>query len=191
MPSNICPGAGGKGGPERTYAIDKDAAKHYISSAIATSSVKKFLMVSYISSRHGRPSWWSDADQAYANKTNNEVLPHYFKAKVAADEHLVALAHKRAAQGDKEFQAINLRPGSLTDDDPTGKVSLGKTSTQGKVTRGDVAAVAAALLDRKDTQGWYDLLQGDVPVTRAVEELVSSKHDGLEGEDLERIYASA
>lgn len=145
-------------------------------------------MVSYISSRHGRPSWWSDEDQQYANKVNTEVLPHYFKAKVAADEYLEALTHKRLSRGDREFQAINLRPGTLSDDPPTGKVELGKTKTKGSVPRADVAAVAAALLDRADTRGWFDLLQGDVPVVQAIDQLVCNGHDGLEGEDLDRIH---
>jgi len=146
-------------------------------------------MVSYISSRHASPTWWTEADKEYAHKTNYETLPHYFQAKVAADEHLVALAHKRVTGGDKSFQAINLRPGLLTDDAATGKVWLGKTSTQGKISRADVAGVAAALLDRNDTRGYYDLLQGDTPIKEAVEELVKINHDGIEGEDLERIYA--
>ena len=151
--------------------------------------MKKFLIVSYISSRHGRPSWWSDEDQKNSTKFNTEILPDYFKAKVAADEHLLALAHKRSSQGDSIFQAINLRPGALTDDPATGRVTLGKTGVQGSVPRADVAAVAAALLDRNDTRGWYDLLEGDAPIDQAVEALVQTSHDGTEGEDLERIYA--
>lgn len=154
-----------------------------------TPRVKKFLMVSYISSRRNPAPWWSDADKAYAHKTNTESLPHYFKAKVAADEHLVALAHERAQKGDTTFQAINLRPGLLSDDPATGKVWLGKTSTQGKISRAEVAAVAAALLARDDTRGYYDLLEGDTPIEEAIEDLVKTGHDGLQGEDLERIYA--
>ena len=140
-------GAGGKGGPSRTKAIDEVAAKAYISASLATPSVKKFLLVSYIAvsatspppslhaemsqSRKGYPPWWSDEDKRAADKVNNEVLPHYFKAKVEADEHLEALTKKRLDSGDKEFQAINLRPGTLTDAPGTGKVNLGKTSSRG------------------------------------------------------------
>lgn len=50
--SQTCPlGAGGKGGPARTKAIDMVAAKCYISAALASPNVKKFLMVSYIAVR--------------------------------------------------------------------------------------------------------------------------------------------
>lgn len=49
--------------------------------------------------------------------------------------------------------------------------------------------MAAALLERDDTRGWYDLLQGDDNVEDAIDALVKEKFDGIEGEDLERIYA--
>jgi hypothetical protein len=88
-------------------------------------------MVSYIASRKGYPTWWNDDDKKAADKVNNEVLPHYFKAKVEADEHFAALAHKRN-QTDSTFQAINLRPGTLTDEPGSGKVKLGRTSARGQ-----------------------------------------------------------
>jgi len=182
-------GAGGKGGPSRTYAIDQDAAKYYISSSIATPSVTKFLMVSFIASRKGRAPWWTDEDWESAEYVKSKVLPDYYKAKVEADEHLVALAKTRRDGGDSRFQAINLRPGTLSDVAPTGKVRFGKTSSKGKVSRGDVAATAAALLGRDDTRGWYDLLEGTTPIEQAVDEAVKSGHDGIEGEDLDRIYS--
>jgi hypothetical protein len=181
-------GAGGKGGPSRTKAIDEVAAKHYITSSLATKSVSKFLMVSYIASRKSRAPWWSDEDWKAAQHVNEKVLPAYAKAKIEADEHFAAMTKKRQ-DIDRTFQAINLRPGTLTDDPGTGKVNLGKTSSRGKVSRADVAAVAAALLDRDDTTGWYDLLEGDDVIESAIDELVKSGHNGQEGEDLDRIYS--
>ena len=56
------------------------------------------------------------------------------------------------------------------------------------VPREDVARVAAALLDRDDTRGWFDLLEGDDSIDEAVEKLVQNNHNGLEGEDLEHIW---
>lgn len=181
-------GAGGKGGPARTKAVDEVAAKHYITSSLATKSVRKFLMVSYIASRKSRAPWWNEEDWKVAQHVNENVLPSYAKAKIEADEHLAAMTKKRM-DGDQSFQAINLRPGTLTDEPGTGKVKLGKTSSRGKVARADVAAVAVALLDRDDTRGWYDLLQGDDDITSAIDELVQSGHNGQEGEDMEMIYA--
>ena len=145
-------------------------------------------MVSYIASRKSRAPWWSDEDWKAAQHVNKNVLPAYAKAKIEADEHLAAMTKKRM-DTDQTFQSINLRPGTLTDDPGTGKVKLGKTSARGKVTRADVAAVAAELLKRDDTRGWYDLLEGDDPIESAIDELVKGGHNGQEGEDMERVYA--
>ena len=152
-------------------------------------SVTKFLMISYIGSRKSRAPWWSDEDWESAQHVNTEVLLHYFKAKVDADEHLAALAKKRADGGDAGFQAINLRPGSLTDAAATGQITLGKTVSRGKIPRADVASTAAALLARDDTRGWYDLLEGKEPIAEAIEKAVNSGHDGIEGEDVDRIFS--
>jgi hypothetical protein len=77
----------------------------------------------------------------------------------------------------------------LTDEPGTGKVLLGQTPSRGSVSREDVAAVAAALLSRDDTRGWYDLLEGSDDIDIAVNKLVEGNHNGLEGEDMNRIYA--
>jgi hypothetical protein len=148
-------------------------------------------MVSYIGSRKNKAPWWSDEDWNAVQHVNTEVLPHYFKAKVEADEHLAALAKKRKDNGDTKFQAIDLRPGTLTDSKGTGKVWLGKTPSRGSVPREDVAAVAAALLERNDTNGWYDLIEGADEIPAAIDQLVKDQHDGIAGEDLERIYSRA
>lgn len=181
-------GAGGKGGPSRTKAIDEVAAKNYISASLARPSVKKFLIISYIASRRNSPSWWTKEDTESANHVNTKVLPGYFAAKVEADEHFAAAAKKRNDK-DSSFQAINLRPGTLKDDPSNGKVLLGKTPARGDVSRESVARVAAALLEREDTRGWYDLINGDEPIEEAVDRLVKEKWDGIEGENLEKIYA--
>jgi len=187
-------GAGGKGGPSRTKAVDEVAAKHYISAAVARPSVKKFLMISYIASRRGRPAWWTDEDAAAAENVNTKILPAYFAAKVEADEHLAAAAQKRNERDGNQnqsqrFQAINLRPGSLTDQPSDGRVRLGKTGARGDVSRESVARVAAALLSRDDTGGWYDLLDGEEGIEEAVARCVREEWDGIQGEDLDRIYA--
>ncbi len=59
--------------------------------------------------------------------------------------------------------------GRLTDDPATGLVSLGPDVTRGDVTRADVAAVLAAVLDEPGSarQQW-NLVNGDVPVAEAV-----------------------
>lgn len=180
-------GAGGKGGAERTFAVDRDAAKAYISAATSTKIISKFLMVSYLGSRRERPSWWTDEDWKASLEVNNGALKNYFEAKVSADEWLVAHARKRG----KGFRAINLRPGTLTDDPAAGIVSLGHTRSRGKISRADVADVAVRLLETKDADGYYDLLDGEESVKDAVERVIRDGIDCFEGEDSERIYKLA
>ncbi|KAF3180496.1 hypothetical protein TWF225_001492 [Orbilia oligospora] len=181
-------GAAGKGGPVRTFAIDRDACRYYIDAAASpSSSVKKFLLVSYIASRRSYPPWWTSEDKSSADNVNQNILANYFKAKVAADEYLLARS-KAARDGGKEaFADICLRPGTLTDDDGGEGVLLGKTGSRGEVSRTDVARVAAALLDT-EYRGWLDLLKGKEEVQEAVNRCVSEKVDCIEGEDLDAIY---
>lgn len=186
-------GAGGKGGPSRTYAVDQDAAKHFILASLADLNISKFLMVSHLGSRRARAPWWSDDDWTSYQKTW-ESIPDYCKAKLEADEYLVAMAAKRAAKedemgvkdekGDGRFQAIVLRPGLLTEEKATGRVQLGKTRAKGGVSREDVAIVADRLLAREDTRGYWDLLNGEEPVDEAVERVVRDGIDAVEGEDV-------
>ena len=173
-------GAGGKGGPSRTYAIDRDACIAFICAAYSNPSITKFLLISYIGSRRSRAPWWSDEDWATCQKGNTKFLPHYHKAKVEADECLTALATKRG----NDFQAIVLRPGTLTDEQATGKVLLGKTPVGGRVSRADVADVAVRMLATDGIRGWFDLLNGDEPVEAAVTRVVKEGFNGVEGEDI-------
>lgn len=137
----------------------------------------------------------TDADWANIRHTFEEVLPHYCRAKLEADEFMVAMAKKRADREQKsgttgsKFQSILLRPGTLSDDPASGKVQLGKTNTEGNVSREDVAIVADRLLARDDTRGWYDLLGGNEPIDEAVERVVRDKVDAIEGENVEKIYS--
>jgi len=175
-------GAGGKGGSDRTYAIDRDACIHFIRSSIATPSITKFLLVSALSIRRGRAGWFDDASYALTQKLNTEVMLHYYKAKLAADEALTVLGEERKAKGG--FQYIILRPGGLTDEKETGKVSLGKTSARGMVSRGDVAEVAARLLEIEGANGWFDMLGGEENAREAVERVVKEGINSMDGEDI-------
>ncbi|KAI9760454.1 MAG: hypothetical protein M4579_001648 [Chaenotheca gracillima] len=180
-------GAGGKGGSERTYAIDNVAAKCYISASTSLPQVTKFLMISAIPSRQKRAPWWDDDGWAVVTKMKTEILPVYCKAKLEADEHLTAMAEGRRRKGGV-FQEIVLRPGGLSDEPATGKVCLGKTKPKGMVTRGDVAEVAARLLEAEGARGWFDLLSGNEDVKSAVERVVRDGVDSIEGEDVGKIF---
>jgi uncharacterized protein YbjT (DUF2867 family) len=57
----------------------------------------------------------------------------------------------------------------MTDGPATGQVTLGAVTGRGEVTRGDVAAVLAALIDEPRTAGLtLELIGGNVPVIEAV-----------------------
>lgn len=121
-------GAGG-GDPERTFAIDRDAAIRTIDAAVQA-GVRRFLMVSYFGAGpdHGVPA--DDPFFAYA------------EAKAAADAHL------RASGLDWTI----LAPSALTTDEPTGRIDRDAASSR-SVARADVAAVLAAAVDQPATIG--------------------------------------
>ncbi|KUJ12975.1 NAD(P)-binding protein [Mollisia scopiformis] len=182
-------GAGGKGGVERTNAIDRDACIHFIRSAIATQSVVRFMVVSALSIRRNRAPWFDDESYALMTKVNTEVMPGYYKAKLAADDVLAVEGMERNKKDG--FGWISLRPGRLTDDAEVGKVSFGKTRARGEVTRADVAEVGVGLLEKDGVSGWYDLLGGDEEVGAAVDRVLNEKVDCMEGEDLKEMRKSA
>ncbi|MBA3781956.1 MAG: SDR family oxidoreductase [Nocardioides sp.] len=65
-----------------------------------------------------------------------------------------------------------IRPGRLTDDEPTGLVQLADRTGRGEIPRADVAAVVAAVLDTGAGIGaQWDLVGGATPVAEAVSAL--------------------
>lgn len=118
-------GAGG-GDPERTYAVDRDAAIRSMEAAKAA-GVRRYVMVSFLGASRENVPPEDDSFHAYAD------------AKVEADEHLRTSG----------LTYTILQPGALTLDDPTGKVDVLETVPDDgntSVSRGNVAQVAAAVL---------------------------------------------
>ena len=128
-------GAGG-GSPERTYAVDRDAAIRSIDAAVAA-GVKRYVMVSYFgaSLHHGIP-----ADNSFFA---------YAEAKAAADEYLRASG----------LEWTLLAPSALTLEAGTGRIDTAATES-GSVARADVAAVIAATLATPGTIGRTIQLNG-------------------------------
>ncbi len=138
-------GAGGAS-PERTYAVDRDAAIATVDAA-RKSGASRFVMVSYFGAGpdHGVP-----ADNAFFA---------YAKAKAAADEYL------RGAPG---LDWTVLGPSGLTDDPGTGTIDAAADEAS-QVSRADVAAVIAAVLHDPSTVGrTITFNAGDTPVDEAV-----------------------
>ncbi len=83
----------------------------------------------------------------------------YLRAKLAAEEGVRARP---------VVDLTVLRPGRLTDEPGTGRVSLGRGVGFGSVSRDDVAAVMLGLLDRPCTGAVLEVVAGDTPVAAAV-----------------------
>ncbi|RSL92117.1 hypothetical protein CEP52_014003 [Fusarium oligoseptatum] len=149
-------GAGGKGGPERTFVIDRDATINFIKAAIETPGINKFILISYLACRQRPPHWWNDASWKYAQEMQGGYLKSYCQAKLAADEVLLQEASKRA-----DFVGISLRPGMLSDE-PAGRVELGKTNGS----EGNELQTC-----------WLDMLDG-------IEGVVRNRDNAAEGEDV-------
>lgn len=137
-------GAGG-GEPQRTRAVDLDAAVRSMTAA-ADAGVSRYVMVSYLGSRrdHGIPE-----DNSFYT---------YAEAKSIADEHLRGT----------DLEWTILAPGPLTLDEPTGLIETADPG-EGRVTRADVAAVAAAALQDPSTIGRTIAFgNGSVPIAEAI-----------------------
>ncbi|MET2010333.1 NAD(P)H-binding protein [Microbacterium chocolatum] len=142
-------GAGG-GDPERTRAVDRDAAIRSIDAAVAA-GVRRYVMVSYFGAGpdHGVP----EDNDFYA----------YAEAKAAADTHL------RGSGLDYTIVA----PSALTLDEPTGRIDV-RAQDSGSVARADVAAVIAAVLADDRTIGYtISFNTGDQPIADAVADAAS------------------
>ncbi|KAK7043216.1 hypothetical protein VNI00_008570 [Paramarasmius palmivorus] len=153
-------GAGGKGGPERTKAVDEVAAKRFIKAALEAPSVTKFLIVS-TSSAHREPASWWNGDDIATFKQSWSNIGVYCQCRLNTDEYLYEENRKTKKSG----LAGHIR-----------KVDLGKARKAGSVMRDDVAATAVELLKRNDVGGlWLDLLGGDEPIEAAVERVAAQQ----------------
>ncbi|KAI1271277.1 NAD dependent epimerase/dehydratase [Xylaria sp. FL0933] len=175
-------GAGGKGAPERTFAIDRDAACHFIRAAVSTPSITKFIMISFLTSRREKAPWWDDAAWQHAKETKLKKLERYYQAKVAADQVLYEESKKRP----HDFAGVCVRPGSLTME-PVGKVALGRIPLPVDGTevssRASVAYITALLLENERVKTcWLDMLDGEEDPADAVRRCVEEGVDCIEGE---------
>lgn len=137
-------GAGG-GSPQRTYAVDRDAAIRSMDAA-ERAGVDRYVMVSYFGAG---PDHGVDPDDAFFA---------YAEAKAAADAHL-----RKSA-----LSATILAPSALTLDEPTGRIDVGAAESA-SVPRADVAAVIADVLATPATIGrTIRFNSGDVPISDAI-----------------------
>jgi uncharacterized protein YbjT (DUF2867 family) len=140
-------GAGPGSGAARKLTVDRDAAI-LLADAAEAANVRRYVMIS---------STGADAD---ADDVGDEVFTAYLRAKGAADDDVRA----RAA-----LDTTIVRPGRLTDDPGTGRVTIAEHPLRGSIPRADVAAVLLAVLDTPRTSGrTFEVISGDTPITGAV-----------------------
>jgi uncharacterized protein YbjT (DUF2867 family) len=148
-------GGGPDGNIERKRTVDLEGSLKSIAGARAA-GIDRFVQISAI-----------NVDDPVPEDTG-EVWKAYVEAKRDADAALRASG----------LAWTIIRPGRLTDDPATGKVSLGPDVTRGDVTRADVAAVVAAVLDVDSSVGrQWNLVNGDVPVEDAVQSSSSASEE--------------
>jgi len=146
-------GAGPGSGRARKDTVDRAAAV-LLADAAERAGVRRYLLVSAMG---------VDAVADGATPENmDEVFLAYLRAKLAAEQDLL---------GRPGLATTVLRPGSLTDDPGTGRVTLAPHVDRGSVPRDDVAAVLVALLDAGADGAVLELVGGDVAITEAVSAL--------------------
>lgn len=137
-------GGGPNSGAARKETVDKGAAV-LLAEAAEQAGVRRYVMVSAMGTDKADP----DSD---------DVFQVYLRAKKAADDDLRS----------RDLDWTVVRPGRLTDDPPAGRVQIG-TLPRGEISRADVAAVLAAVLDQDATIGkTFDLLAGHQTVEAAL-----------------------
>lgn len=141
-------GSGGHTGPEKTDAVDYKGAVKSIKHA-QTHNVKQFLMVSSLG--------------ADTPEKGPEGLQHYLEAKGKADNKLM----------ESSLNYTILRPGALTDEDGMGLIyAKKKINERGSIPRADVARTLAACLgNEKMYNQVFELIEGEVPIKTAIEDL--------------------
>jgi uncharacterized protein YbjT (DUF2867 family) len=137
-------GAGPGSGAERKWTVDHGGAVKLIE-ACKTGGIERYVMVSSIG---------ADPDAA-----GDDVFAAYLRAKGRADAELVASG----------LAYTIIRPGPLTDDPPTGRVTLGPSVPRAPITREDTAALVAACLAAPASVGrTFVAVNGDTPLDQAV-----------------------
>ena len=134
--------AGSKG--KNVIGVDQDGAKRLIDAA-KDAIIKKFVMLSTMG-----------AD----NPSVSEEMGDYLKAKQNADEHLKASG----------LDYTIIRPGSLTNEEGTGKIQLReKLESFGKITRADVAKTLVEVLEGDVMQNQvFEILEGETTIEKAI-----------------------
>jgi uncharacterized protein YbjT (DUF2867 family) len=141
-------GAGPGSGAARKETVDRDAAI-LLADAAEAAGVGRYLMISSMG-----------ADAEAPEDTGDPVFVAYLRAKGAADDNV------RAREA---LDSTIIRPGLLTNDPGTGRVTIAEDTGRGSIPREDVAAVLLAVLDAPGTAGQtFEVIGGDAPIAEAL-----------------------
>lgn len=142
-------GAGGKGGPEMTKAIDGLGLELAVAAA-QKAGITRFLLVSAF-------------PEASRGKEVSETFENYMAVKKLGDVHLA----------ETTMDWVILRPGTLVDRPGTGMVRTGLAIPYDEVPREDVAATLVEIIEHPAvSQVIIELTQGDTPVSKSVLRLI-------------------
>ncbi|WP_157155215.1 NAD(P)-binding oxidoreductase [Diaminobutyricimonas sp. LJ205] len=137
-------GAGPGSGAARKTTVDRDAAI-LLADAAEAAGIRRLVQISAIATDRVDPN----AD---------EVMQAYSRAKSEAD----------AAIRPRSLDWTIVRPGGLTNEPPTGLITVGDTVERGTIPRADVAAVVAHLLvTGAGVRRQFELVSGSTPSEQA------------------------
>jgi uncharacterized protein YbjT (DUF2867 family) len=137
-------GAGPGSGAERKLTIDRDGAVKLLEAARAAGA-RRYVIVSSVG--------------AESPPDGDDVFSVYLRAKAEADRALM--------ESDRDWTVV--RPGMLTDERGTGRVRIQTDPVRAEVTRDDVAAVLAAVVDESRAVGKVIyVVGGDDPIDEAL-----------------------
>ena len=141
-------GAGPGSGAARKETVDRDAAI-LLADAAEAAKVGRYVMVSSMG-----------ADAEAPEDAGDPVFVAYLRAKGAADDDV---------RGRKALDATIVRPGLLTNDPGTGRVTIAENTGRASIPREDVAAVLLAVLDTPGTVGQtFEVIGGDALIAEAL-----------------------
>ncbi len=138
-------GAGPGSGAERKWSLDYGGAVKLIDAARGQGT-RRYVIVSSIGA--GAPP-----------AEGGGVFGEYLRAKAEADRALEASG----------LDYTVVRPGSLSDEPPAGRVRIGSGIEGGEIPRADVVDVLATVLPARNTIGRaFEVVSGETPVGEAV-----------------------
>jgi nucleoside-diphosphate-sugar epimerase len=142
-------GAGPGSGAARKHTVDYGAAV-LLADAAEHAGVRGYLLLSSMGVEQARKGTPPGMDPVFAA---------YLQAKLRAEDEILP----RPA-----LDVTIVRPGSLTDDPGTGRVTLGHGVEPGEIPRDDVAAVLAEILRARKFNDVVEVVSGPTPVEEAV-----------------------